>query len=129
MCVCARDERNARETCDARSVSRAPSRKDAEPLFRETLERRRAKLGDAHPDTLASANNLAALLQVQGNLDAVSGGLEDVSESLALYREALAGRRAALGDAHPHTLASLHNIYYMNHLMRELRGRILRDEI
>ena len=27
------------------------------------------------------------------------------------------------------TLASLHNIYYMNHLMRELRGRILRDEI
>ena len=27
------------------------------------------------------------------------------------------------------TLASLHNIYYMNHLMRELRGRIMRDEI
>ena len=33
-----------------------------------------------------------------------------MSESLALYREALAGRRAALGDAHPHTLASLHNL-------------------
>lgn len=27
------------------------------------------------------------------------------------------------------TLASLHNIYYMNHLMKELRGKIMRDEI
>mmetsp|Transcript_7559 Transcript_7559/g.22414 ORF Transcript_7559/g.22414 Transcript_7559/m.22414 type:complete len:546 (+) Transcript_7559:197-1834(+) len=27
------------------------------------------------------------------------------------------------------TVASLHNIYYMNHLMREMRGKIMRDEI
>ena len=27
------------------------------------------------------------------------------------------------------TLASLHNIYYMNHLMRDMRAKILRDEL
>lgn len=27
------------------------------------------------------------------------------------------------------TLASLHNIYYMNHMMRDMRERIMRDEL
>ena len=39
----------------------------------------KAKLGEAHPDTLQSLNNLAALLQAQGRL----------AEAEPLYREAL----------------------------------------
>ena len=40
----------------------------AEPLFREALQARREVLGDRHPDTLASVNNLASLLQAkEGN--------------------------------------------------------------
>ena len=39
----------------------------------------KAKLGEAHPDTLGSLNNLAALLKAQGQL----------AEAEPLYREAL----------------------------------------
>ena len=41
--------------------------------------RGKAKLGDDHPDTLTSINNLAHLLQAQGHL----------AEAEPLYREAL----------------------------------------
>ena len=84
MCACER--RNARETCHARFVSRAPSRKDAEPLFRETLERRRAKLGDAHPDTLASAKLLGVVLHDKARiLD--EEGASDPATLARLYTE------------------------------------------
>ena len=49
----------------------------------------RSALGDAHPDTLGSINNLGMLLQAQGRLD----------EARPLLEEAVAGRRAGLGDA------------------------------
>ena len=42
---------------------------EAAPLFREALDARRATLGDRHPDTLTSINNMASLLQAQGKLD------------------------------------------------------------
>ena len=42
---------------------------DAEPLFREALDGRRATLGDRHPSTLTSINNYAQLLRNQGKLD------------------------------------------------------------
>ena len=42
--------------------------KEAEPLIREALAGRRAKLGDTHPDTLGSINNLALLLKATGRL-------------------------------------------------------------
>ena len=47
------------------------------------LSGRRETLGDTHPDTLSSMNNLANLLQAQGKL----------SEAEQLYRDALRCRR------------------------------------
>ena len=52
---------------------------EAEPLFREALQKRRSTLGDAHPDTLTSMNNLAELLRAQGKF----------GEAEPLFREAL----------------------------------------
>ena len=42
---------------------------DAEPLFREALDGRRATLGDRHSRTLTSIHNCAMLLKQQGKLD------------------------------------------------------------
>ena len=38
----------------------------AEPLYLQALEIRKAQLGDRHPDTATSLNNLAALYESQG---------------------------------------------------------------
>jgi len=73
---------------------------DAEPLYREALEGLRRELGDAHPDTLNSINNLAVLLNNLGKY----------AEAEALHREALDVRRRELGDAHPKTLGSIGNL-------------------
>jgi tetratricopeptide (TPR) repeat protein len=67
---------------------------------RESLEARRATLGDRHPRTLGSINHLASLLQDQGKLD----------EAAPLFGEALQGFRATLGDRHPDTLSSINNL-------------------
>ena len=61
---------------------------------------RRETLGDRHPDTLLSINNLGALLLTQGKYD----------ESEPLLREALQARRETLGDRHPNTLSSIGNL-------------------
>ena len=66
----------------------------AEPLCREALEGYRKTLGDEHPHTLATINNLAFLLQNQGHFD----------EAEQLYREGLECRRRTLGDEHQETL-------------------------
>jgi hypothetical protein len=60
----------------------------------------RATLGDTHPDTLTSINDLGEVLLDQGDLAAAE----------PLLREALAGRRATLGDTHPDTLESINNL-------------------
>ena len=39
---------------------------DAEALYRDALEARKHVLGDSHPDTLASINNLASCFYDQG---------------------------------------------------------------
>lgn len=57
-------------------------------------------LGDDHPDTLESINNLGILFWVQGKTD----------EAEPYLRKALAGRRRLLGDLHPDTLVSIHYI-------------------
>ena len=41
-------------------------REEAEPFLREALEARRNVLGDAHPDTLVSINNLGAVVKDLG---------------------------------------------------------------
>ncbi len=64
------------------------------------MEGRRKKLGEDHPDTLESKNDLAVLYKEQE--------LYDQAEQLML--EALEGRRLKLGDTHPHTKESLNNL-------------------
>jgi hypothetical protein len=75
-------------------------RQEAELLYRRALEIRRKKLGDKHPLTALSYNNLAVCLDDQGK----------PAEALPLYRRALDFRRAALGEEHPETAASYSNV-------------------
>ena len=57
-------------------------------------------LGDDHPQTLASRNNLAYAYQAAGRLD----------EAIPLFEQVLADMRRVLGDNHPQTLASRNNL-------------------
>ena len=72
----------------------------AETLYRHVLEITRRVLGDEHPDTLGSMNNLAETLRAQGDLDGARRIQEQVLET----------RRRILGDDHPDTLASMNNL-------------------
>jgi non-specific serine/threonine protein kinase/serine/threonine-protein kinase len=74
--------------------------REAESYWREALERRRRVLGDDHPETLASINNIGELLEEQSRLD----------EAEPYLREALEGRRRVLGVDHPETLNSMNNL-------------------
>jgi len=73
---------------------------EAEDLFTEALEGRRQNLGDDHPDTLETKNDLAMLYKEQARY-------EDAEQ---LLLKALEGRRLRLGDTHPNTLESLNNL-------------------
>ena len=66
---------------------------EAALLFQESLSIRRDILGEDHPDTAASYNNLAVTLDAQGKY----------AEAEALHRQALAIRLKALGEDHPDT--------------------------
>ena len=57
-------------------------------------------LGDDHPDTLTSANNLAVDLRALG----------ERRRARELDEDTLARRRRVLGDDHPDTLASANNL-------------------
>ena len=72
----------------------------AQPLMEETLAARRRTLGNDHPLTLASMNNLGHLYRETGNFDAAQ----------PLYEEALATRRRKLGDEHASTLMCINNV-------------------
>ncbi|GAA2699064.1 hypothetical protein GCM10010412_095290 [Nonomuraea recticatena] len=72
----------------------------ARELSEEVLRRRRRTLGDDHPRTLMSMNNLATTLRDLGELGAAR----------ELHGEALRRRRRTLGDDHPDTLQSMHNL-------------------
>jgi tetratricopeptide (TPR) repeat protein len=95
------------------------------------LRLRRGHLGDEHPDTLGSINNMGLLLKNQGKYE----------EALSYYTEALEGLRRVVGDEHPSTLSSINNMgillknqgkyeealpYYTEAL--ETRRRVLGDE-
>ena len=73
---------------------------EARPLYEEALQASRETLGDRHPDTLGSINNLGMLLKAQGSLD----------EARPLLEEALRACRETLGDRHPDTLMSIGNL-------------------
>jgi len=60
----------------------------------------RATLGDTHPDTLESINDLGVLLLDQ----------DDLAAAEPLLREAVAGCRATLGNTHQDTLTSINDL-------------------
>ena len=72
----------------------------AEPLCRQALEINRQVLGDNHPDTATSLNNLAGLYNSMG----------DYAQAEPLYRQAIETYKKVLGDKHPRTATSLNNL-------------------
>jgi hypothetical protein len=64
------------------------------------LADREQLLGDTHPDTLTSRNNLAMAYRAAGRL----------AEALPLYERTLADREQLLGDTHPDTLSCRNNL-------------------
>ena len=70
------------------------------PLFEETLKRRKAKLGDDHPDTLTSMEGLSSAYFVARKLDL----------ALPLLEETLKRRKVKLGEDHPDTLTNINNL-------------------
>jgi tetratricopeptide (TPR) repeat protein len=78
---------------------------DAERCYQRMVEISKAELGDRHPDTATSLNNLAELYRSQGRY----------GEAEPLYVEALEIRKAELGDRHPDTASSLFNLAALYH--------------
>jgi tetratricopeptide (TPR) repeat protein len=73
---------------------------EAALLFQEALTIRREILGEAHPDTAESYNDLGAALEGQGKY----------AEAEAMHRRALAILLEALGAGHPDTASSYNNL-------------------
>ncbi|MFM6570621.1 MAG: tetratricopeptide repeat protein [Microcystis panniformis] len=73
---------------------------EAIPLAEQALAIIKQQLGDNHPLTAQSLNNLALLYYSQGRY----------SEAEPLYKEALAISKQQLGDNHPDTAISLNNL-------------------
>jgi hypothetical protein len=65
-------------------------------MLREVLEVRRRVLGEEHPDTLTSSNNLGTSLSDQGMY----------ADAERIHRQVLGVNRRVLGDEHPGTLTS-----------------------
>ncbi|MCT7990299.1 tetratricopeptide repeat protein [Laspinema olomoucense] len=72
----------------------------AEPLWKQAMNICRKVLGDEHPDTATSLNNLALLYKSQGRY----------REAEPLFLQALNIRRKVLGDEHPDIAGSLNNL-------------------
>ena len=84
----------------ARYAWKAGRYNEARSFFQDDLDVRRRVLGDEHPDTLSSINNLASTLRALGEAQAARD----------LHQEALDVSRRVLGDEHPDTLVSINNL-------------------
>jgi tetratricopeptide (TPR) repeat protein len=78
------------------------------PLSEAALEILKSQLGDRHPDTATSLNNLAGLYDSMGQSD----------RALPLYESAVNIAEAVLGFDHPNTKAFQENL----RLLREQMG-------
>ena len=84
------------------------------------LEARRRVLGEEHPDTLTSMNNLADTLRAQGDLPGARALQEKVLEAL----------RRVLGEEHPDTLTSMSNLASTLRAQGDLPGaRALQEKV
>ncbi|MEU2425336.1 tetratricopeptide repeat protein [Streptomyces sp. NPDC007851] len=70
------------------------------PLLAATVAQREQILGDTHPNTLISRNNLAAAYEAAG----------DLARAIPLLEATLARCEQVLGDIHPNTLSSRNNL-------------------
>uniref|UniRef100_A0AAU3HZH2 Tetratricopeptide repeat protein n=1 Tax=Streptomyces sp. NBC_01393 TaxID=2903851 RepID=A0AAU3HZH2_9ACTN len=70
------------------------------PLHEAVLAQREQVLGDTHPDTLQSRNNLASAYYAAG----------DLGRAIPLLEAVLAQCEQVLGDTHPNTLTSRNNL-------------------
>jgi tetratricopeptide (TPR) repeat protein len=123
---------------------------EARPLYVRALAIHQKVLGPEHSDTAKSLNNLAMLLQAQGDLaralplfkDALAIlGPEhpdrpkslnnlalllqdqgDLAGALPLYEDALAIQKKVLGPEHPHTLSTLNNLATLRQDQGDLEG-------
>ncbi len=75
----------------------------ARGLCRKALAIRERVLGEEHPDTAASYNNLAGVYASQG----------EYGKAEVLYKKALAIRERVLGEEHPDTATSYNNLAYV----------------
>jgi tetratricopeptide (TPR) repeat protein len=73
---------------------------EVEKALRDVLAIRKKVLGEEHPDTAQSYDDLAVNLTVQGKH----------REAQPLFEKALAIRRKVLGEQHPHTAASYNSV-------------------
>ncbi|KIM99308.1 hypothetical protein OIDMADRAFT_126800, partial [Oidiodendron maius Zn] len=73
---------------------------EAKKIYRQALELKRTAIGNAHPSTLDSMNNLAIVYRRQGKY----------TEAEALHQQTLELMRTVLGDTHPSTLDSMSNL-------------------
>jgi tetratricopeptide (TPR) repeat protein len=82
------------------------------PLFGRALAIREKLLGPEHPSTATSLNNLALLLEAQG----------DLAGARPLYERALAIHEKLLGTEHPSTATSLDNLAGLLEAQGDLAG-------
>ena len=92
----------------------------ARELEEDTLARRRRVLGEDHPDTLTSADNLVMIL----------GRVGEEQAARELAEDTLARRRRVLGEDHPDTLWSAFSLVGALMTLREYHAaRELNDDI
>ena len=84
----------------------------ARPLYERALSIYEKLNGPDHPDTALCLNNLALLLQAQG----------DLSGARPFHERALAAREKALGAEHPDTAESLSNLALLLQAQDDLAG-------
>ncbi|MEU2063794.1 FxSxx-COOH system tetratricopeptide repeat protein [Streptomyces sp. NPDC013455] len=84
------------------------------PLLEASLAQLRHTLGDTHPETLTSRNNLGYAYRDAG----------DVKRAIPLLETTLAQRREVLSEVHPSTLISCNNLGYAYRLAGLLRQAI-----
>ncbi|WP_328670492.1 FxSxx-COOH system tetratricopeptide repeat protein [Streptomyces sp. NBC_00328] len=68
--------------------------------YQRLTDAQTTQLGDDHPDTLTSRNNLAAACESVGDLE----------RAIPLFEQALTDSQRVLGDDHPNTLVSRNNL-------------------